>query len=200
MLNTPLMLYIRTLIVILLLLHLVEAHATDWQYTGGTNDASTFFDAEDVQYPDKDTVRVWIKSIAYKTSDNYYKEIEGERKEKFIEDIALKKARGYIPKFFLLDSVKRMYRGKSEYESAIAGAIADEIIANDVDVHAAAKALFEIDCNGKRIAIFSITKYRRDGSVEKSVSTKQPQYDYILPDTTGEWLSMLVCPKAAYIF
>jgi hypothetical protein len=194
------MFYIRTLIVILLLLPVVEAHAADWQYTGGTDDVSTFFDADGVQYPDKDTVRAWIKSIAYKTSDNYYKEIEGKRKEKFIENTAQKKARGYIPKFFLLDSVKRMYRGKSEYESAIAGAITDEIIANEVDVNSAAKALFEIDCHGKRIAIFSITKYRGDGSVEKSVSTKQPKYDDILPDTTGEWLSMLVCPKATYIF
>lgn len=194
------MVYIRTLIVILLLLPIVEAHAADWQYTGGTDDVSTFFDAEGVQYPDKDTVRVWIKSIAYKTSDNYYEEIEGKRKEKFMEDTAQKKARGYIPKFFLLDSVKRIYKGKSEYESAIAGAIADEIIANDVDVHAAAKAFFEIDCKGKRIGIFSITKYRKDGSIEKSGSTEQPKYDYILPDTTGEWLSMLACPKAANIF
>ena len=145
-------------------------------------------------------MRVWIKSISYKASDSYQKQIEGKRKEQFIEETAQKKARGYIPNFFLLDSVKRMYKGKSEYENAIAGAIEDEIIANDVDVHAAAKAFFEIDCRGKRIAIFSITKYRKDGSVEKSGSTKQPKYDYTLPDTTGDWLSMLVCPKAANIF
>jgi hypothetical protein len=194
------MLYTRTLIVTLLLLPLVEAHSAEWQYTGGTDNGSTFFDAKGVQYPDKNTVRVWIKSISYKTSDNYDKEIEGERKERFIEETAQKKARGYIPEFFLLNSVKRMYRGKSEYESAIAGAIADEVIANDVEVHPAANALFEIDCNKKRIAIFSITKYRIDGSVEKSVSTKKPKYDDILSDTTGEWLSMLVCPKATYIF
>jgi hypothetical protein len=190
---------IRTLIVIFLLQPLVQAHAADWQYTGGTDDASTFFDAEGVQYLDRDTVRVWIKSITYTTSNSYGKGIEGKRK-KFTEDVAQKKARGYIPKFFLLDSVRRMYRDKSEYESAIAGAIADEIIANDVDVHAKAKALFEIDCRGKRIAIFSITKFRRDGSVEKSLSSKQPPYDVILRDSTGEWLSMLVCPQVAYIF
>lgn len=191
------MVYMRTLIAILLLLPIVEAYSADWQYTGGTDDGSTFFDAEGVKYPDKDTVRVWIKSIANRTSDDYYKEIEGERKEKFIEDTAQKKARGYIPKFFLLDSVKRMYKSKNDYENAIAGAITDEIIANDIGVSTAASAYFEIDCKGKRIGTLSITKYRKDGSVEKSASTKQPKYDYILPHTTAEWLSMLVCPTAA---
>jgi len=194
------MVFFRTLIALLLLLPIVEAYAADWQYTGGTGDGSSFFDAEGVQYPDNDTVRVWIKSIANKTDDNYYKEIKGKRKEKFIEDTAQNKERGYIPKFFLLDSVKRIYKSKNEYKNAIAGAIADEIIANEVGVSAAASAYFEIDCKGMRIGTLSIIKYRKDGSVEKSGSTEQPKYDDILPDTTAEWLSMLVCPKAASIF
>jgi hypothetical protein len=188
------MVYFRTLIAILLLLPIVEAYSADWQYTGGTDDASTFFDAEGVQYPDKDIVRVWIKSISNETGDNY------KRKEKFIEDTAQKMARGYIPQFFLLDSVKRIYKSKNEYENAIAGAITDEIIANEIGVSAAASANFEIDCKGNRIGTLSIIKYRKDGSVEKSGSTEQPKYDFILPDTTAEWLSMLACPKAASIF
>ena len=198
--HIPAMVYMRTLIAILLLLPIVEAYAADWQYTGGTDDGSTFFDAEGIQYPDKDTVRVWIKSIANRTSDDYYKEIEGKRKETFIEDTAQKKARGYIPKFFLLDPVKRMYKSKRDYENAIAGAIADEVIANDIGISAAASAYFEIHCKGKRIGTLSIIKYRKDGSVEQSASTKHPKYDDILPHTTAEWLSMLVCPTAVGIF
>lgn len=189
----------RTFIAVLLFLPLAAAHAADWQYTGGTHDGSTFFDAEGVQYPDQDIVRVWVKSIGNKASEDYFKEIEGKRKEKFMEDTAQKRARGYIPKFFLLDSVKRLYK-ENEYENAIAEAVADEIVANENGVNAAASAYFEIDCKGKRIGTLSIIKYRNDGSVEKSGSTEQLKYESILPDTTAEWLSMLVCPKAANIF
>jgi hypothetical protein len=180
------------MIVFLLLLPLVNVYAADWQYTGGTKDGSTFYDAESIQYPDKDSVRVWVKSITSKAASSYFK---GKKEKKLIDDAATKMASGYVPNYLLLESVKRIYKNENDYRGAIAEVIADEIIANEFGVHADVSIYYQIDCKGKRIGTLSFTKYRKDTSVETSGSTEQPKYDCISPDSTGEWLSMLVCPK-----
>jgi hypothetical protein len=108
------MVYVRTLIALLLLLPFAKAYSADWQYTGGTKDGSSFFDAEGVQYPEKDTVRVWVKSITNKTGRNCFK---GKKGKKLIEDSAQKMASGYIPSYLLLESIKRIYKSKDDYEN-----------------------------------------------------------------------------------
>jgi hypothetical protein len=46
----------------------VEAYAADWQYAGLVGkDKVSFFEAEDIQYPEKDTVRIWVKNIPEKS-------------------------------------------------------------------------------------------------------------------------------------
>jgi hypothetical protein len=74
--------------------------------------------------------------------------------------------------------------------------ISDEIIANKTGIQAITTTYFEIDCKGKRIAPLTIIKYRKNGSVAKSETPKPIKYFYIVPDSSGDWLSMLVCPRS----
>ena len=92
------MMCVRTLLAGILLLHLASTYAADWQYAGNVDkDKASFFDAAGVQYPDKDTVRLWVKYIPEKTIKSYF---NSKNREQVIEESASKMASGYIPEFF----------------------------------------------------------------------------------------------------
>ncbi len=99
------MVYIRTLIAVFLLLPSAAAYAADWQYAGIVGkDKASFFDAADIQYPDKDTVRLWVKDISEKTIKHYF---NSKDRDQIIDESARKIASGYIPDFLKLESTKR---------------------------------------------------------------------------------------------
>jgi hypothetical protein len=184
----------RALLAAVLLFPLAEAYAADWQYAGNVGkDQASFFDAAGVQYPDKDTVRIWVKYIPEKTIKSY---LNSKDREQVIEESALKMASGYIPVFIKLESIKRTLPDNLKMQDALATMISDEIIANKSDVLADTTTYFEIDCKGKRIAPLTIIKYRKNGGIAKSEIPKQAKYFYIVPDSSGDWLAMLVCPKS----
>ncbi|MGA7749551.1 MAG: hypothetical protein WCA63_05335 [Gallionella sp.] len=188
------MVYIRTLIAVFLLLPSAAAYAADWQYAGIVGkDKASFFDAADIQYPDKDTVRLWVKDISEKTIKHYF---NSKDRDQIIDESARKIASGYIPDFLKLESTKRTLPDDFKMQDALATMVSDEIIANKADVQATTSTYFEIDCKGKRIAPLTIIKYRRNGSIAKSQTPQQAKYFYIVPDSSGDWLSMLVCPKS----
>ena len=70
----------------------------------------------------------------------------------------------------------------------------EEIIVNGGQVSATSKIYFEIDCPGKRNAILSSIHYRADGSVSQSGDIESPKFQHIAPDSTGEWVSLMLCP------
>jgi hypothetical protein len=104
-------------------------------------------------------------------------------------------ASGYIPVFLKLESIKRTLPTELKMQDALATMVSDEIIANKADVLATTTTYFEIDCKGKRIAPLTIIKYRKNGNIAKSEIPKQAKYFFIVPDSSGDWLAMLVCPK-----
>jgi hypothetical protein len=184
----------RVLIAVLSLLPLSEAYAADWQYAGLVGkDKASFFDAADIQYPDKDTVRFWVKIIPEKTIKNYFK---SKDQDQLIDESARKMASGYIPAFLKLEKIKRKFPDDDKMQDALATMISDEIIANKAGAQAITSTYFEIDCKGKRMAPLTIIKYRKNGSIAKSEIPKQAKYFYIVPDSSGDWLSLLVCPKS----
>ena len=188
------MICFRTLLAVVFLLPSAEAYAADWQYAGNVDkDKASFFDAAGVQYPDKDTVRMWVKYIPEKTIRSYF---TGKNRGQVIEESALKMASGYIPVFLKLESIKRTFPTELKMQDALATMVSDEIIANKADVQATTATYFEIDCKGKRIAPLTIIKYRKNGNIAKSEIPKQANYFYIVPDSSGDWLAMLVCPKS----
>jgi hypothetical protein len=184
----------RTLFATFLLLPLTGADAADWQYAGLVGkDKASFLDSESIQYPDKDTVRMWVKNIPEKAIKKYF---NGKNREQVIEDSARKITSGYIPNYFKLESIKRTQPADSKTQDALATMVSDETIANKPGVQAITATYFEIDCKGRRIAPLTIIKYRKNGSVAKTETPQPAKYFYIVPDSSGDWLSMLVCPKS----
>ena len=80
-------------------------------------------------------------------------------------------------------------------QDALATMVSDEIIANKAGVQSVTSTYFEIDCKGRRIAPLTVIKYRKNGSIAKSQAAQQARYFYIVPDSSGDWLAMLVCPR-----
>ncbi len=188
------MIFVRTLCAIVFLFPLAEVYAANWQYAGIVGkDKASFFDADGVQHPDKDTVRMWVKNIPEKTIKSYF---NSKNREQVIEDSARKIASGYIPDFLKLESIKRSHPTDPKMQDALATMVSDEIIANKPSVQATTTTFFEIDCKGKRIAPLTIIKYRKNGSVAKTETPQPAKYFYIVPDSSGDWLSMLVCPTS----
>lgn len=181
----------RALVAILILLP-PAAFAADWQYAGIVGrDQASFFDAADIRHPDPDTVRIWVKDIPEKTIRSYIKSKDGDR---VMDEAAGKIAAGYVPGFLKLESSKR-FPADFRIQDALATMVSDEIIASRPGVQAVTSTYFEIDCKGRRIAPLTIIKYRRNGSIAKSQTPPQARYFYIVPDSSGDWLAMLVCPK-----
>jgi hypothetical protein len=182
------------LFAVLFLLPLAEAYAADWQYAGIVGkDKASFFDAADIQYPDKGTVRLWVKVIPEKTIKSYFK---SKDRDQVIDESARKMTSGYIPAFLKLESIKRKFPDDYKMQDALATMVSDEIIANKAGVQAITSTYFEIDCKGKRIAPLTIIKYRKNGSIAKSEIPKQTKFFFIVPDSSGDWLAMLVCAKS----
>jgi hypothetical protein len=165
------------------------AFAADWQYYGSGNNFSSFFDAKSVQHPDKDAVRVWVKDISQKTLMKYYS------RNQVIHDTGTKLATGYSPAIFQIESFKRAYHSNSEMQDGIIDTIMAEVTANGSEVHSNSLALLEIDCKGKQFAMLSLITYKKDGSIDETEEHQQPLYTHYPPDSAGEWLSLLVCPK-----
>ncbi|MGB8078188.1 MAG: hypothetical protein WCE58_14200 [Gallionella sp.] len=183
----------RAFITVFLLLALAGAYAADWQYAGIVGkDRASFFDAADIQYPDKDLVRLWVKDISEKTIKHYFK---GKERDRIIDESARRIASGYIPEFLKLESTKSRLPDDFMMQDALATMVSDEIIANMEGVPANTSTYFEIDCKGKRIAPLALIKYRKNGSIAKTQTPQPVKYFYIVPDSSGDWLSMLVCPK-----
>ena len=176
------------------LLLLSAAYAADWQYAGIVGkDKASFFDAADIQYPDKDTVRLWVKDISEKTIRGYFKSRDGDQ---IMDESARKIASGYTPEFLKLESTRRTLPADFKMQDALATMVSDEIIANKAGVQSVTATYFEIDCKGRRIAPLTIIKYRNNGNIAKSQTAQQARYFYIVPDSSGDWLAMLVCHKS----
>ena len=194
------MIYVRTLIALLSLLSLANVYASDWRYTGNTggkDDSAMFYDADSISYPNKDTVRVWIKLISQKALDKWAQKHSLDKR--VIDAVAKKIAYGYSPDYFEIPSVKSQRSTavpKQEEQRNIEMQIMiEEQLADFGDVKETAKVFDEIQCAERQLGFLSIVMYKSNGEVT-STDTDNPQYHHVAPDTTGEWLLMLVCPKS----
>jgi hypothetical protein len=53
----------------------------------------------------------------------------------------------------------------------------------------------EINCEQRRLSLISETSYKNDGSARNTVQPKNPVFTDIAPDSAGDVLAMMVCPK-----
>lgn len=183
---------IRDGFMLFLLLSSAAAVGADWQYAGLVGkDMASFFDAADIQHPGPGTVRIWVKDIPEKNIRSYFK--DGDR-DRIIDQAASRIAGGYVPAFLKLETSRRTLPADFRMQDALATMVSDEIIANRPGVPAVASTYFEIDCKGRRMAPLTMIKYRKNGSIAKSLTPQQAKYFYIVPDSSADWLAMLVCP------
>jgi hypothetical protein len=170
------------------------AQASEWLYAGYFKtsgvEAHQFFDAESVSHPTPDLVRVWVKSIQLRFFDRYYKTHE----KIVVEKSARKVVSGYLPRFLTLDAVKSQYEA-SQLKDAAIELTGYEVMANEPDIHASSKLYFEIDCVLQRIKLLDGIVYSDQGGVQKKGGKPDLEYHFIAPDSNGQWLSQLLCPR-----
>lgn len=182
----------------ILILSAGNASASDWQYAytvkEGNVDVHQFFDADSISHPVKGVTRVWVKTIRARDLDRYLaahtESIVGKASRKFVL--------GYTPKFLTLRDVKaRWYTAPADLEDATILATGYEVMANASDLQTYSKLYFEIDCVGKRMRLLEAILFGngRDKKLNKTDRAKW-DYEYIAPDSNGQLLSLLACPRS----
>lgn len=196
------MVHARTLIALVLLLPLANVYASDWRYMGNTHgkdkdEEAMFYDLESIEHPNKDTVRIWTMAISQKAINSY---LDKHGLDKGIVDNGADKLLlGYVPEYLNIPAINKHYptpnpNGETLKDVTIE-ITSEEYIANSGEVKATGKFYDEIRCSEKQIGFLSIILYNKDGSISSN-NIDPPQYRHIPPDSTGQWLSMLVCQKS----
>ena len=180
----------------LLLLGLVcsfAVQASEWQYAGyskiGQDDTFLFYDSDGIQRPSQKLARYWLKSITRSNLERYYKKHE----KSLIEKTARKIAAGYVPRFYQLEAIRSKYKDPTALRDAVIEMSSYEIIANELGALLTAKIYFEIDCGERKSRVLEMISYDPKGDLAKRGSS-QGDYQFIPPDSNGEWQSELICP------
>jgi hypothetical protein len=151
---------IQMIITLLILLTVRDVYASDWQFCSymkkGNNEFNLFFNAEDIKFPSKGLVKVWVKSINIKDIDRYIKKHEQDVMDKFLE----KFASGYTPKFYKLEVIKSKYNDKETLAKAAIDTMTDEVVANAAETKTSIMMYLEIDCSEKRWKVLMQNGYR----------------------------------------
>lgn len=164
-------------------------YASDWQYAGSVKDgAHQFFDAETLTHPTRDVVRVWVKSIQERRFNRYLQNHE----KLIVEKTAHKIASGYSPRFLELPAIMSRHEGAALKDVAVE-ITAYEVMANRPDIQMFSKFYFEIDCANKRIKLLDGTLYKDNGNISNRKARPDNDYTFIMPDSNGQWLSLLAC-------
>lgn len=184
---------IRLLIALLAALYAGIADASDWQFFGfgkqGKDETFLSFDAESISHPTKDTTRVSTKAIAVSELERY---LESHNKS-VVDNTARKRLTGYVPPVFSLPTVRASYADAKGLRRRIL-VTSYELIANTPDIHAVSKFYIEIDCASKRIKMLDGALFDDSGNPKFPSGQSNGEYQFIAPDSNGEWLSLLVCP------
>lgn len=165
-----------------------------WQYAGSSSKdggTASFFHATSVEYPKQNTVRFWVRAISQKALDRYRKEHEKD----LVEITARRMVRYEVPRFLALQTIKDKYPDDKAWIDAVIEVLSLETAANAVE-GATSKLYFEIDCKEKQMGVLSAAIFKTDGSLRSNQNFKVPtSVSHIAPDTSGEWLSLMLCPK-----
>jgi hypothetical protein len=176
-------------------------YASDWRYfgnSGGKDDSAMFYDADTIEHPNKDSIRVWTKLIPQESLTKYVDKHHADKQ--IIDGVAKKLVNGYIPEYLELPSIKKRYSmtvsTKEELADIKVNVVLSEFLANSGNVQESAKIFSEIQCVQKQIGTLSIITYKKDGS-SSSEDFQIPMFiKHVAPDTSGEWLLFMVCPKS----
>ena len=186
-----------TVTVIALLLSSKIVGAADWQYTGDSSvdkdEVAVFYDASGIQHLPNAVIRVWTTSVSLKSFDDYFNKHPTPEKQN-VAKIAKRIANNGPTGFLLIPSIIKKYTS-GNYKSLDPISLAtEEVLINEGDVPISGKVYYEIDCAQKKSKALSVIIYGTDGEI-KNMSSHESNYMFIPPDSTGDWLSQLVCSK-----
>ena len=184
---------IRTGVSILFLACTVQACASDWQYAGfakvGQDETFLFYDAGSVQHPNPTLVRYWLKAITRANLDRYYVTHE----KSLVDKVARKVAVGYVPKFYELEAIRSQHRTTEAFRNAIIEISSYEVVANEPDALLKSQLLYELDCAERKSRVLEMISYDAKGEISGRRGSRQDPYQFIPPDSNGEWQSQLLC-------
>jgi hypothetical protein len=172
-----------------------EALPSEWLYAGSTKtdsvEAHQFFDAETASRSRPDFVRVWIKAVTVQELERALL----RSKNSFVERASKKLATGYTPRFLQLESIRSKYNtDASRLQEAAIEFTLYEAVAATTDAKVFSKVYFEIDCTQQRLRALDVIGYTSTG--QPKVNRIPPQdFQFIAPDSNGQWLSQLLCQK-----
>lgn len=181
----------RLLIAFLAALSAGIADASDWQFFGfgqqGKDETFLSFDAESISHPTKETTRVRTKAIAVSELERYLM----SHNKSVVDHTDRKRLTGYVPPVLLLPTVRGAYADAKGLRRKIL-ITSYELIANTPDIRVVSKFYIEIDCASQRIKMLDGSLFDDGGNSLSGQSNGE--YQFITPDSNGEWLSLLVCP------
>lgn len=173
-----------------------SAYAADWRYFGDTGskvEISMFYEASTLERPIPTTVKVWVKGLPEKELLRH--SAKGHDRP-IAKALARKMKAGYMPGYLLLPAIRnRISKNKHKLAHTAMGITMFELLADSNAVKPITAEYMEIDCKGKRFAFLSLINYGPKGTVKNMENFSVPRFAHIAPDSTGQWLSELVCPK-----
>ena len=186
-----------TVTVIALLLSSKIVGAADWQYTGDSSvdedEVAVFYDASGIQHLPNAVIRVWTANISLKSFDDYFNKHPTPEKQ-FVAKVAERIRTDGPTGWLLIPSIIKKYTS-GNYKSLDPISLAtEEVLINEGDVPISGKVYYEIDCAQKKSKALSVIIYGTDGEI-KNMSSHESNYMFIPPDSTGDWLSQLVCTE-----
>lgn len=171
------------------------AQASDWHYAGfakiGQDDTFLFYDAEGVQRPSATLARYWLKAMTRVNLDRYY----AKHEKILVEKTARKIAAGYVPEFHQLEAIRAQYSSAETFRDAVVEISSYEVVANERDSSVKSKLYFELDCSEGRSKVLEMISYDAKGNILNRRGSAQTRYQFIPPDSNGEWQSRLICSK-----
>lgn len=184
---------IRYILATLCLASSAVAQASDWQYAGfsrvGQDDTFLFYDADGIQRPSPTIARYWLKAMTRANLDRYYTKHE----KVLVERTARKVAVGYVPAFYKLEAIRAQYTSAEAFQDAVIEIASYEVVANQRDAFVTSKLYFELDCRERKSKLLEMISYDAKGDISKRGSSAQSSYQFIPPDSNGEWQSQLIC-------
>ncbi|MEI6762356.1 MAG: hypothetical protein WCO22_18095 [Betaproteobacteria bacterium] len=169
------------------------AQASDWQYAGyskiGQDEYFLFYDAEGVQRPSTTVARYWLKAMTRASVDLY----STKHAKVVVEKTAQKVAVGYVPSFYKLAPIRAQYASPDALLDAVIEISGYEVVANERDALVKNKLYFELDCRERKSKLLEMITYDTKGNLLRKGGSAQNRYEFIPPDSNGEWQSQLIC-------
>jgi hypothetical protein len=170
-------------------------HASDWQYAGyakdGNDEIYLFYDAESVQRPNENTVRYWLKAMTKANLELYFTKHQNLLIEKTVQKVA----KGYVPRYLQLNTVRSHYDDDESLEAITMEASSFELIANKRDALVKHKIYYELDCIERKLRILEAISFDSHGDISKQIGASEASYQFVSPDSNGDAQSQLICSK-----